>query len=118
MQIPLWVSMAQHKARFIAIVHTDNEGNIEEVSCCDNYLLTSCKRPSRHIPEWLRDTVALLRFSSDGTRDEPLGGVCYTKNMLGVFLSKEQYREMMDGFKQNDMSNCAFMQTRVPFESN
>lgn len=93
--------------RYIAIVHTWNDGSIDYVSVCDNRRFKSVHVDGQLSPLWLRERAALLRLCeiNRSEKGEVLGRK-FSNNMVYVYLNLQEYKELSNlqdtGAKENE----------------
>lgn len=83
--------------RYMAIAHVWNNGDIEYVNLLDNAAIRTKDIEREQVPTWLQERVAMLRMC-DVNRDPKGDGIGrkFTDNMLYVYLTYDEYNELMD----------------------
>lgn len=81
--------------RYIAIVHTWNDGSIDYVSVLDNGLSTVEYMGGELSPLWLKERAALLRLCevNRSAKGETFGRR-FSDNMMHVYLDKQEYKQL------------------------
>ncbi len=81
--------------RYIAIVHTWNDGSIDYVSVLDNGVSKVEYMGGELSPSWLKERAALLRLCeiNRSAKGETIGRR-FSNNMMHVYLDKQEHKQL------------------------
>lgn len=83
--------------RYVAIVHTWNDGSIDYVSLLDNHKLKSDHIDGKLAPLWLQERAAMLRLCDvQHTKKGETIGRKFSNNMIYVYINKQQYKQLIN----------------------
>lgn len=89
--------------RYMAIAHVWNNGDIEYVNILDNAAVRTNDMEGAKVPQWLAERVAMLRMCDVDRDTKGVGiGRKFTDNMLYVYLTYDEYNEILDIIKQEN----------------
>ena len=93
--------------RYMVIAHVWSNGDIEYINVLDNITIKTQDMEGEHVPSWLTERVALLRLC-DVNRDEKgeFIGRKFTDHMLYVYLTYDEYNELVDLIKSINEREC------------
>ena len=93
--------------RYMVIAHVWSNGDIEYVNVLDNITIKTQDMEGEFVPAWLKERVALLRLC-DVNRDEKgeFIGRKFTDHMLYVYLSHDEYNELIEIIKSTNEREC------------
>ena len=78
--------------RYIATVTYDGDGMT--IKILDNGTLNIVDLPEEHVPEFLKERIALLRLCGASREEDQLIGRKFSEGVLYVYLSYDEHRDI------------------------
>jgi len=93
--------------RYMVIAHVWGNGDIEYVNVLDNVTIKTQDMEGEQVPMWLRERVAMLRMCNVNREEKGEGiGRKFTDHMLYVYLTYDEYKELIEIVKPTNEREC------------